>query len=291
MAWTLEQLRVFVLSVEKGGFSAAARARGSAQSAVSTAVSLLEADLGLTLFDRSTRSPKLTSAGEIVVAEAREVLRQADLLSNRALSLVNAEQSSIALAIDEALPYSAISTLVRELATRYPDLDVTFLYGSVTDVISYLRSGTAELAFHFARGELPPGLDQRQLGSLPQGVFVSMDHPIVTMQPVDRRELARHRQIVMHADGIDEPSYSPKTWRSDSFYSIAEMVADELGWAVLPANIAADEKYGKPLVQVDCPMLSLPMLQVRAVWPEGKSLNGPAAWTRDRLAELIQLQR
>lgn len=46
MHWTLEQLRHFVAAADAGSFSAAARQVGRAQSAVSTSLGLLEADLG-----------------------------------------------------------------------------------------------------------------------------------------------------------------------------------------------------------------------------------------------------
>ena len=75
MQWTLEQLRHFVAAAESGSFSAAARRLGRAQSAVSTSVGLLEADLGVELFDRSRRNATLTAAGEVMLQEALELLR------------------------------------------------------------------------------------------------------------------------------------------------------------------------------------------------------------------------
>ena len=86
MNWTLEQLRHFVAAADAGSFSAAARQVGRAQSAVSTSLGLLEADLGVELFDRSRRNATLTRAGEVLLLEARELLRQAGGLEQRALS-------------------------------------------------------------------------------------------------------------------------------------------------------------------------------------------------------------
>ena len=57
-----EVLQAFVQAATQGSFSAAARRIGRAQSAVSTAVGLLEADLGVELFDRSRRNAVLTPA-------------------------------------------------------------------------------------------------------------------------------------------------------------------------------------------------------------------------------------
>ena len=80
-------MKQFVATAEAGSISAAARRLGKAQSAVSTAIALLEADLGFDLFDRSRRNVQLTAAGEVMLLEARELLRQAEGLDQRAQSL------------------------------------------------------------------------------------------------------------------------------------------------------------------------------------------------------------
>ncbi|XOT98475.1 LysR family transcriptional regulator, partial [Alcaligenes pakistanensis] len=46
---------------------------------------------------------------------------------------------------------------------------------------------------------------------------------------------------MIHIEGMEQTVVSPSVWRSDSFYVIADMVADSLGWAILPLNIAEYE--------------------------------------------------
>lgn len=288
MEWTLDQLRQFVLTADFGSFTAAARHQGKAQSAVSMAVALLEADLGLELFDRSRRAIQLTDAGEVLLLEAREVLRQAQELEQRARSLSTHQEAKLVLALDEALPYMAISTLIKELSERSPHLELTLLNGTATEVADYVAVQRADFAFHFDRGPVSAYFDQRHIGSVPQGVFVAAGHPLVAQQPIERKELVRYRQILMHADDVDEVAYSPQIWRSDSFYSIAEMVADDLGWAVLPVNVAKDESYPKPLQQVLCPSLALPLLSVRMLWHQGRLLSPTEQWIPQRFAELLR---
>lgn len=59
MQWNLEQIRLFVSVAERQSFSAAARELKRVQSAVSNGIALLEADLGVTLFERSSgRQPR-----------------------------------------------------------------------------------------------------------------------------------------------------------------------------------------------------------------------------------------
>ena len=68
---TLDQLRTFIAVVDEGSFSAAARRLRGAQSVVSQTMASLEAQLGVTLFDRRGRLPALTEQGRALIAEAR----------------------------------------------------------------------------------------------------------------------------------------------------------------------------------------------------------------------------
>lgn len=287
MQWTLDQLRQFVATADSGSFSSAARRLGKAQSAVSTAISLLEADLGLELFDRSRRNAQLTDAGHLLLLEARELLRQAEALDNRARSLSSGNEARLALAMDEALPYAAISTLLREMSLRFPDLELTVLNGTATEVAGYLDDQRAHVAIHFVRGALPARFEQRHIGAVPQGVFVANDHPLARLDVVQHKDLVKYRQLVMYAEDVHEATYSPKIWRSDSFYSIAEMVADDLGWAILPVNVGTDDAYDKPLQQVNCPSLALSQVSVRVLWRQGWQPTPTVQWVQTRFTELL----
>ena len=288
MQWTLDQLRQFVMTADSGSFSAAARRIAKAQSAVSTAIGLLEADLGLELFDRSRRNAQLTDAGELLLLEARELLRQAQSLDQRAQSLSQGNDAKLALALDEALPYTAINTLIRETAQRFPDLELTLLNGTATEVADYVDQERAQMAIHFVRGAISARFDQRHIGTVPQGLFVPSGHPLTCCQTIQRKNLVQYRQLILHADDVHETAYSPKVWRSDSFYSLAEMVAADLGWAILPVNIATDETYQKPLQQLNCPSLALPQLSVRVLWCQGWQPSQTAGWIQARFTELLR---
>ncbi len=83
---SLDQLRAFIATVDEGSISAGARRLHRAQSAVSELVSNLEAQIGVALFNRTERYPKLTPAGVLLVADARSVVANVDLLKARAES-------------------------------------------------------------------------------------------------------------------------------------------------------------------------------------------------------------
>ena len=65
---TLDQIRLFLAVVDEGSFNAAARRLGRAISVISYGIASMEAQLGITLFDREgSRRPVLTDAGKALV--------------------------------------------------------------------------------------------------------------------------------------------------------------------------------------------------------------------------------
>lgn len=120
-AGNLDQLRVFIAVAEQRSFSAVARQQRKAQSAISSAIAMLEDDLGVSLFERSSgRQPRLTEAGEALLEEAREVLRQCERLNGRAMAMMRGQEAQLRVAQDEAMPYQALVESFGALADQFP---------------------------------------------------------------------------------------------------------------------------------------------------------------------------
>lgn len=287
MEWTLERLNQFVAVAECGSMTQAARRLGRAQSAVSMAMGLLEADLGVALFSRAGRSVQLTPAGSVMLLEARALLHQAQALELRARALATGQTATLCMALDEALPYPPIARLLRELALHYPALELTVLNGTAAEVALAVQSQRAQLGFQFDRGVVGGQFAQCAVASVPQMVCVAHDHPLARQPRVNRQALAAQRQLVMCIEGVEELVFSPRVWRSDSFYVLADMVADGLGWAILPRNII---EYGEGLSRLTvlhCPELLLPPLAVRMLTLQGAVLDATAQWIQQRMAEVL----
>mgnify|MGYP006165089561 CR=1 FL=1 len=111
---TLDQLRIFLAVAEHGSFGGAAKASGRAVSAISYGIAQLEAQLGLSLFDREgSRRPVLTPAGEGLLAEARGIAAKAvtPFLLNRIFELTEGRSlaANIALVLNNARLAAAIA--------------------------------------------------------------------------------------------------------------------------------------------------------------------------------------
>src|SRR5512139_1231475 len=122
---TLDQLRALEAVAETGSFSAAARRLGRVQSAVSQSIQALEASLGIALFDRSGKVPRLNDAGRVVLADARNLLRGAEALKARAESIAEDLEPELTLAVESMLPMHVLTDSLKALQARFPLLPVT----------------------------------------------------------------------------------------------------------------------------------------------------------------------
>lgn len=178
MNWNLDQLHLFVRTAESRSFSAVARETGRAQSAVSTAIALLESDLGVTLFERSSgRQPRLTEAGSALLEEARSVLQQCERLDARALGLAQGQEARLRLAQDEAMPYQPVLASLEALAEAFPLLEVQLASGAQGDVARKLLQRQADLGLLFHHEQMPRELESQHLGSIEMVTVCSPHHP------------------------------------------------------------------------------------------------------------------
>src|SRR5881392_4162580 len=108
-AVTLDQLRTFIAAVDEGSFSAASRKLRRAQSVVSQTLANLEAQLGVKLFDRAARYPRLTEAGRSLLADARAVADNIDGFKARARAMREGLEPELSVAMDVLYPMEALT--------------------------------------------------------------------------------------------------------------------------------------------------------------------------------------
>lgn len=245
MNWTLDQLKAFVVTVEKGSFSAASRAIGKAQSRISTAVSNLEIDMGLELFDRSARYPVLTEHGQALYQQALIILSQCERLDSQAKTLSSGQEVKLTLSLDEAVPLELIESLLVDVADKYPLLSLTLLHGTHGDVIQKVEKADADIGLITQKGSLSKHIELELLGINDLLIAVSNNHPLLSIKKIEAKDLAKYRQFVVcdkECRAYQTP-ISSNCWYTDSYYSALLLLFKGNGWAILPEYILNEEPY------------------------------------------------
>ena len=288
MSLSLESLQLLVAAADSGSFSAAARRLGKAQSAVSTGIANLEIDLGLTLFDRSGRLPRLTASGERMVAEARALLAQQAQLQALAAELAAGIEARLTLAIDDDSLLPWLTPVLEQLAAAYPLLELELLFPMMEDLSDMLLSGRAQLAIGYQGLVTPVALTRFGLGRMAMPLVVAPDHPLTRLSAPGLEDLRQHRQLMVTArqPGTERERFRLSTaiWWVEGDLGVLELVKRGLGWATVPAFLLTDAlAHGDVVCLPDEALPPIPELSIELLWHSARPLGPAAQWLRQTL--------
>jgi DNA-binding transcriptional LysR family regulator len=137
----LRRLRTFVTVAEQGSVSKAALRLHISQPGLSRQIQELQQELGLRLFDRIGRRLVLTAEGEQLLGSCRNLLGQANSLSEQAQLLKRGDTGTLKVAASAIQIETALSTFLPRYAKRYPSVHVTPIESAGTNTLAMLESG------------------------------------------------------------------------------------------------------------------------------------------------------
>ncbi len=184
----LPDMAVFVLVVERGSFSAAARQLGMTPSALSRQVARLEAALGVRLLERTTRQLRLTDAGQATLARCRSMLDAADEAVQLAQQQHARPQGRVRISMPKAFGRFVVAPLMPAFLASYPQVDVE-LFISDRDV-DPLAEGL-DLTVRVTDTP-PPGMAGRPLLPVRQLLCASSQYLATHGRPAHPRDLTQH---------------------------------------------------------------------------------------------------
>lgn len=289
-ALTLDQLRVLVTISEAGSFSAAGRKLRRAQSAISQTVHTLEDAQGVQLFDRSGRTPKLTTAGLVLLAEARRVVHQSQMFESVARGIAAGIEPEFALALDSVMPTEPIVESLRGLQKAFPDLLVTLFTETRDASLRRVRNRSAALAICAMFPAVEQDLLTMPLLSVALTPVAAATHPLAQVpRPIPRELLQEHVQLIL-TDPFDAsgPSFgviSPRIWRFADMGRRLEFLLAGFGWARLPLHLAAPYLADGRLrdLQFDDPTLRPISVPIFAVHERDRPPGKAMRWFLDSL--------
>ena len=244
MRYGPESLHAFVEAAALGSFSAAARRLKKTQSTISTAVATLEADLGLTLFDRSGRYPVLTDDGRKVLGHVQEILAAAERLEQLSIRLGDAVEPRLTVVFSDIYQLNPDHHLLQRFEQRFPDIELEWLDAEGSDVLDVVQRGRAHLGLVPQQAHYPSDLTVRALPLRAEmAVFVARQHPLAQIDAADESHLAGHRRICLSGDDQRSGPARGRSWSASDYLMVLEMAEDGFGWAELPRTLVA--RYGR----------------------------------------------
>ena len=215
---SVDQLVVLLTVVEEGSFTAAAKRLRRATSAISYAIDTLEAQLGLSLFDRgTTRKPKLTHVGEAIVSEAKAVAHSVDTLRARARGLLEGLESEVSLVVDTMYPSDQLVAVLNDFHMKFPTVPLRLLVQALGGVERLIRSGDAGIGIGGLLHMDSAGLRRIEIGGVTLIPVAASSHPLALAGDNSAPRALDHVQLVLSdrpaGEGRDHGVVSLATWR------------------------------------------------------------------------------
>lgn len=289
-----DNLHAFVLAAELGSFSAAARRMNKAQSAVSTAIANLEIDTNLQLFDRSSRSPTLTQAGQTLLPYAKGILLGNREFFAKATSMSEGVEDKLCIAIEQGINLAPVLDVLGAFSDEFPDVSLEILTTGPNDTATLLKEGRAILGLMTEQESYPSGFQFRGVGHSALIPVCGTSHPLAGIDRVAHRDLRQHRQLVLRSRCRDVPGQfgeikSASIWYAENPHMIADLVQRGLGWAELPLAVVRDLITQRRLVQMEYTFQQSDTFEgIDLVWTEHRVLGRAGQWVQGKLLQVQQ---
>jgi len=196
----LRHLRYVLALSEKRHFGRAADAVFVAQSTLSQQIQAFEDEIGVRLFERSSRGVTLTEAGRTFLPYAQRVLREA----KRAEAVARAARDGLAglltISYESTAMRSGLPAIIKAFRSERPQGELDLVEQTTSEQLSALREEATDVGFLF-RPFNERGLHVETLFTAPMVAVLPVDHRLADQDTVPLRELEGEPHVIWARSG------------------------------------------------------------------------------------------
>lgn len=249
----LYALHLYHLVVRHGSFTKAARKAGLSQSAMTRQMQALEERLGLGLIIRTTRSLKLTEAGEYLARESARLLGGVSATLEGLRSAFGQARPVVRVGVSRTVAMAHVPGLFHASQQRHPETACQVSYQASSEIMSALEQNDLDVGVLCPPSRLP---DSLKVTHRFQDVFTLVgskalleQRPKSTRQDLQRQWLLRQPWLLIH--GASVTGTLMRRWMKrqglsvepamelDSFDLIINLVASGMGVSLVPRRALA----------------------------------------------------
>lgn len=199
----LDYLREFVILSEELNFSFAAARLFISQSALSRHISILEAEIGGKLLERSTHSVELTPLGMQTSLKFRDILRQYDGLFSESSELNQQVSGNLSVGLLYYGVAEYYSDFLDQFGEKYPGIRLQVSNHHPHQLYRAIARGNLDIGdMIFARGFLQEGLVFHKLYPIRMVALLPENHPLAKKESLRLEEIANETLIDLEEDSI-----------------------------------------------------------------------------------------
>ena len=268
---TLRQIEYFVAVADHGAFGMAAAALHVSQPSLSKQLATMEAEIGGTLFERTSRRVTLTALGRTLLPRARRVLQDVRELKSVARGPMGLFGDRLSMGVLPSIGAYFMPVATRHLHHAYPSLRLMIEEGATRELLQRLEDGLIDAVIGTPSND--PDFISIPLFSEALWICVATDHPLYRdSHPVTLADLAGQPLLSLsHAFTLAEivdrlaneaRAYVSRDYQGGSLDAVRQMAVMGAGIGVLPSLYALAEAIRDPefrVRRIDHPLATHPI--------------------------------
>lgn len=191
----LRHLRCFIAVAEELHFARAAERLHIEQSPLSRAIKELEEDLGVRLFDRTTRSTRLTRAVQVFLEHVPRVFSALEQASNSIRAVAAGYQDQLRVALSDGITPPRLSALLAQCRQDDPDIEIRLFEIPLSQQIRGLNDELYDVGFAQS-ADVGDGIVAEAAWSDPLVVVMPARHPLLVHKRIPLDEVLRYPLVM-----------------------------------------------------------------------------------------------
>jgi DNA-binding transcriptional LysR family regulator len=259
----LQRLRYFVAVAEESSFSRAARRLRIAQPPLSNQVKQLEEELGVLLFERTSRGVRMTEAAELLLEEVRRVFVQLDQTVRAVQRVGHGEVGRLTLGFVPSASNEVLPPILRAFSDRFPGVELFLREMRPDRVVQQLQDGQIDAGFLYLPFE-DASLGVECVSREPLVLALPETHPLASEARVELQALAEEPFILparyqkmpglygQVTEACRQAGFTPNAMQKDVWLmqTIVGLVAGGTGVALVPSSLQNLRRRGVVYKQV-----------------------------------------
>ena len=244
----LRQLQYFLVVADELHFGRAAEMLNMSQPPLTVAIKKLERELSVQLFERTTRSVKLTSAGQLFRDSLAPVLADLDRVVAEVSEVNTGLRGKLSVGFVSSASYTVIPEAVALFRARRPQVELLLRPVTTDEQVDLLVEGNLDVGILRDPTRLP-GMDMEQIHTEPLVLALPASHPLTNLDVVAVEDIAGEDFVlypykhmsgffsVVHSlfDGYEQPRIVEQAIHQET---ILGLVAAGLGMSILPESVS-----------------------------------------------------
>ena len=285
----LRQLEYFVEVAKERSFTRASRRLMVSQPAISKTIRSMEEELGVILFNRSSRQIELTDAGRSIYQKAKDVLANMEQLTDDIDQVAQLKKGTIHIGIPPVVGAGFFPQVISGFKDRYPGIEIQLMEVGTKSIEGGIIDGTLDVGVICSHPSNSDQFDQHLLISDPILLVMHREHEFACQSAISFRELVKEPLVIYRRDfslhdriihQCEQAGFSPRiVCESSQRDFMTEMVATGLGIAFLPKKVCGNLD---PSIFQTLPIEGNPLsLDLSLIWKKDKYVSHAAReWLR-----------